>query len=125
MNIETIKILNKLKNNSLIYKKKIIISKNKLITQIIKVLYKEGYILSYKNKGNLNLEINLRAYTRIPIFKYLKICSSSSRTIILSSRQIGSLNTKKSLYIFSTNQGVMAANDCKALNLGGTLLFHC
>lgn len=125
MNIETIKILNKLKNNSLIYKKKIIISRSKLIAQIIKVLYKEGYILSYKNKENLGLEVNLRAYTRIPTFKYLKICSSPSKTIILSSKQIGSLNTKKNLYVFSTNQGVMTGNECKALGLGGTLLFCC
>lgn len=125
MNIETIKTLNKLKNNSLIYKKKIAISKNKLILQIVKVLYKEGYILSYKSKGNLDLEVNLRAYTRIPTFKYLKICSSPSRTIVLSSKQIASLNTKKSLYIFSTNQGVMTGNDCKTLKLGGTLLFCC
>lgn len=125
MNLETIKILNKLKNNDLIHKKRIVISKNKSSIQIIKLLYREGYILSYKNKENSTLEVNLKEYVRIPAFKNLKICSTASKTLYLSYKHIASLNTKKSLYVFSTNKGIITGNECKNYNLGGVLLFYC
>lgn len=125
MNVQTIRVLNKLKNSSLVHQKCISAPINKLTRRIISLLYKEGYILSYKRRDDKDMKIELKRYTRIPIFKNLKLCSSPSKAVFLSFKQIIHLNTKKNLYILSTNKGIMTGNSCKALKLGGVLLFYC
>lgn len=125
MNTETIKVLSHLKNNSLANKKSATINTNKLTNQIISLLYKEGYILSFKRVNSNKISIILKKWTRLPILKNLKICSSPSKTIFVSFKQISHLNTNKNLYLFSTSKGIMTGNECKASKVGGILLFYC
>lgn len=60
MNTETIKVLSNLKNNSLTNKKFTNINTNKLTSQIISLLYKEGYILSFKRINRNKTSITLK-----------------------------------------------------------------
>lgn len=60
MNTETIKVLSHLKNNSLANKKSATINTNKLTNQIISLLYKEGYILSFKRVNSNKISIILK-----------------------------------------------------------------
>lgn len=128
MNIETIKALNKLKNNSLVGKQRVSISANKLTSQIVSLLYKEGYLLSYKKINRIGssfMEVVVKNSSRVSIFRDLKICSSPSNTLFLSFKQVSDLNTKKNLYVLSTNKGLITGTLCKSLKVGGTLLFYC
>lgn len=125
MNIETVKFLNKLKNNSLISKLKVTTRFNKLSCQIAFLLYNEGYILSYRQKDRKKIDITLRNFNENSILKNLKICSSPSKTQFLSWKQISKLKTDKNLYAFSTDEGIISGELCKKKKKGGILLFYC
>ena len=132
MNIETIKSLNHLKNASLANMEFSYLRHNKLVLYIIRFLYNEGFILSFKiiqDKTVLydryQIKICLRYLYNKPMFRSLKILSSSSRVSFLSYKDIVKLDSKKSLYCFSTSQGLLTALECKKKKLGGILLFVC
>jgi small subunit ribosomal protein S8 len=132
MNIETIKFLNQLKNASLVNHESIKVDSNKLIKNLLKLLYKEGYILYYRIKKkesfyNSTTEsiVNLRYFYNKSIFKNLKIISSPSNKRYFSLINISRMISKKNLFVFSTNKGLLTLNECKKLRVGGVLLFVC
>lgn len=132
MNIETIKFLNQLKNASLVHHESIQTNSNRLIQSLMKILYKEGFILSFRTKKkdnyfNLTSEsfVNLRYFYNKPIFRNLKIMSSPTKRRYFGIKSISRISSKKNLLIFSTNKGLLTLNDCKRLNIGGILLFVC
>jgi ribosomal protein S8 len=132
MNVETIKFLNQLKNASLVHHESVQTNSNKLIQNLMKILYKEGFILSFRTKKRENFynltsesHVSLRYFYNKPIFRNLKIVSSPSRRRYFGIKSISRINSKKNLLIFSTNKGLLTLNDCKRLNIGGILLFVC
>ena len=132
MNIQTIKFLNKLKNASLVNQDFFQINSNKLIASVLKILYKEGFVLSYKirpKKNFLNLKkeaiVHLRYVHSKPVFKDLKIISTPSHTIFMAHTTICRIVSKKNILIFSTNKGLLTGNECKKFKIGGILLFKC
>jgi len=130
MNIQTIKNLNKLKNASLIKSEFIILEYSFLILNIIQKLYKEGFIQSFKIKTDLKTNkkvilVNLRYYFNKPIFKRLKIFSSSSQSRALDFQNLSRLNIRKNVLFLSTSQGILTHLECKQRKLGGILFFIC
>jgi ribosomal protein S8 len=130
MNIQTIKNLNKLKNASLIKSESISLEYSFLILNIIKNLYKEGFIQSFKITKNLktnkkDILVNLRYYFNKSIFKKLKILSSSSKIKALDFQNLSRLNIKKDVLFLSTSEGVVTHLECKYRKLGGILFFIC
>jgi ribosomal protein S8 len=130
MNIQTIKNLNKLKNASLIKSEFIILEYSFLILNIIQNLYKEGFIQSFKIKTDLKTNkkvilVNLRYYFNKPIFKRLKIFSSSSQSRALDFQNLSRLNIRKNVLFLSTSQGILTHLECKQRKLGGILFFIC
>ena len=133
MNTQTLKFLNQLKNASLFNKEFINVAHSKNTLRIVKVLYKEGFLQSFKlricpdhlSQKRYVLVIQLRYFYDKPILKNLKIISSPSRTIYLNSSDIIKFAVTKNSLFFSTNMGILTLLECKKQQIGGVLFFIC
>lgn len=132
MNIETIKNLNKLKNASHSNIDFVLLSYNKLTLSILLFLYHEGFVLSFRVVRDDNaryfkqiIKVALRHSENKSILNDLKIFSSPSNSSFFSYNEIVKIDSRKSLYCFSTNEGLLNSFECKAKRLGGILLFIC
>jgi small subunit ribosomal protein S8 len=117
-----------LKNGSLANKESVKIKYHKFNVSILKVLYKEGFVASYKivsNNKNQDILINLRYYFNSSSISNLKIISSPSKTTYLNVQEISKINSKKNIYFFSTSEGILTDLECKLRGIGGTLYFVC
>jgi len=124
MNHTTINFLVALKNSSMTHNEQCILAKNAFCTKILIILYKEGFIQSFKYKSN-NVIIQLRYKFNQSIFKDLTIMSKPSKVVICSSKAIKLLTCKTKFSIVSTSKGLKTGLECKQENLGGQLLFIC
>jgi len=126
MSIRLIKLIIKLKNASILKKKYINIRYSKLYANLLKILYKEGFIQSISyDKTKLNLKIYLKYYHGKPIFKELTFFSIPSKKYYLPFFNLEKLNDLKKLTLLSTNKGILTLSECKKQKVGGTLLFVC
>lgn len=135
MNIQTIKFLNQLKNASRFNKEVLTVNYNKNIFCIVKILYKEGFLQSFKivSDSDLNsitqnkykLLIHLRYFCDKPILNKLKIVSSPSNIKYLKFSEISRLTITKNMLFFSTSKGILTSFECKQQQVGGTLFFIC
>jgi ribosomal protein S8 len=124
MNKITIKFLSQLKNASeqnknLFY----FYNYNKYTINLIKVLYKEGFILSYRIKSNIVIEIGVNFYLNKNLSS-LKIISSKSKMVYINNLQLSRFVSKKNFFI-STSKGILSLFSCKQKKLGGILIFAC
>jgi len=125
MNITLIYLLIKLKNFSLQQKEFVYIPYNKQYLEILKILYQQGFIQSYKLQKDSRLLIVLRYYYSKPIFKDLKLVSKPSNSHYLKLKDLYFLSNKKYIYFISTTKGLLTGLECKQYGLGGKLLFIC
>jgi small subunit ribosomal protein S8 len=130
MNYHTLKALNKIKNASLLNKESVFLTYNSYILDILKSLYKEGFIQSYTILRNAvgtedKILIYLRSFYNKIILNKLIFISVPSNKKYLSAAKINHLPAKKNIYFFSTNFGVLTHLECKRKNTGGILLFLC
>ena len=128
MNIYTIKFLIKLKNATFARKEKIVMPFNKLSLELIKCLYKEGFIQSFNIKTfskQQKITVFLRFFYNKGLLKDLKIISTPAFICYLTLQDIYKLNNKKSVMFFSTNKGILTNFECKKQQCGGSLLFSC
>lgn len=119
----TINTLIHLKNSSLRNKPKIKIPYNSKIMDLLKLLYEEGLVQSFK--ANLFLKTIEISFKVDQALKNIRIVSSPSRSVYLKSKEIALLNENSRVYIFSTTQGLCTSFICKKFFLGGKLLFVC
>jgi small subunit ribosomal protein S8 len=125
MNITLIYLLLKLKNFSVQQKEYVYISYNKQYIEVLKILYQQGLIQSYKLQKNAIILIVLRYYFNKPIFKDLKIVSKPSNSYYLKLIDLHFLSDKKYKLFISTSKGLLTGMECKQYGLGGKLLFIC
>lgn len=76
-----------------------------------------GYCISLKDPKEL--KIFLKYTDNRPVINSIKFISKPSRRIYYSLNQIWKINSNKSLFIFSTNKGLMTITDCKKIKSGG------
>ena len=124
MNVTISYFLSSLKNASLIQKKILILPFNKNFVPILKILYREGFILTY-SKINTNVIIKLRYYYGVSSLKKIKIVSTTSKPVYLNKFEISKLIEKNKLLIFSTSRGFLTSLECKNLRIGGKFIFLC
>lgn len=130
MKVRTINFLTQLKNASL-YRKEIVKSETNYFTTAILVrLYTEGYILSFRiaqKKGFQNETSNaivaVHYVNNKPLFNELKITSSPSFKKIVSYTNLCRVLGKKSLFLFTTDKGLLNLLECQKYHVGGVLLF--
>jgi len=133
MNVYTIKFLIKLKNAALARKEIVFTPYNKLSFELVKCLYKEGFIQSFELKEiftsnfekNYEIKIILRFFYNKCILKNIKILSKPSLTKHFSLKDLSKISTKKLVMFISTDKGILTSLDCKKYNLGGIPLFVC
>ena len=124
MNLTIIKFLSQLKNASNSRKEFIILKYNKSYIPLLKILYKEGFILNY-SKTEENLLIRFRYYFNIKSLQKLQIISTISKPIFLNYLEISKLYKKDKVLIFSTPNGFLTSLECTELKIGGIFLFIC
>ena len=130
MNSQLINILAQLKTASLNRKESIVVDCSRLSLNVIKALYKEGFVQSFKiiyisSTAKPSILVNLRYYFNNPIFKKLKLLSTSSKIKVLDFYNLSRLNIKKDVLFLSTSKGILTLLECKQQKLGGVLFFIC
>ena len=130
MNINLINLLSKLKNASFSKKEQISVVYNSLCLDVVRLLYKEGFIQSFFVKQTqfssgkkLKIFITLRYFNNKSVFKNLKIFSKPSKINFLNTKDLAKVTNKKFILFLSTSQGLLTNTECKKKNIGGKLLF--
>lgn len=133
MNTETVKFLSQLKNASLGNNFRFQTNSNPLILRILKLLYKKGYILSFKkvlkdnfaNNTAFRFFVHIRNLNGKRVFGDLKNISTPRYQKYYSIEAINRLSSRTKLVVFSTDLGLLTLEDCQRHHIGGMLLFVC
>jgi small subunit ribosomal protein S8 len=131
MNTNLIKLLLQLKNASLVKKEVVEFNCNSLCLELLKLLYTEGFIQSFRvlsknrsdNEKQFQTTIMLRYSYNKPALKTLKIISTPSYSKYLTLKDISKIQDRKNILFLSTNKGLLTGLQCKKNKIGGTLLF--
>mgnify|MGYP001427843636 CR=1 FL=1 len=131
MNTNLIKLLLQLKNASLVKKEVVEFNCNSLCLEMLKLLYTEGFIQSFRilsknrsdNEKQFQTTIMLRYSYNKPALKTLKIISTPSYSKYLTLKDISKIQDRKNILFLSTNRGLLTGLQCKKNKIGGTLLF--
>ena len=119
-----IKALNKLKNASLINKEVVYLNFDLKYFEVLRVLYREGFIQGYKiDKKNYQTIVYLRFFQNKSVLDRLRFLSVPSRERFISYKDLCLINNKKTFVLLSTNKGLRTIFECKKQKLGGKLLF--
>lgn len=130
MNTHIIFFLLKLKNAALYKKEVVTITYNKAYIPILKLLYKEGYILTFlitkDTTDKYILTIFLRYLYNFFALSSLKLLSKQSciKTITYKQLTYNLYDIRKTLFVI-TNKGIQTHLSCKINKLGGRLFFMC
>ena len=129
MNNNIIRFLVELKNASLSKKETITVEYSQLSNSLVKILYKEGFIQSFKilkeGEDTKKIVATLRYYFNKSIFNNLKVFSKPSHLRYMKFSDSCNISDKKYVCFFSTNKGILTILECKKKKIGGKLLFMC
>lgn len=129
MNNNIIRFLIELKNASLSRKETITVEYSRLSNNLVKTLYREGFIQSFQILGGKEntrkIIVTLRYYFNKPVFNNLKLFSKPSHLRYMKFSDICNISDKKYVCFFSTNKGILTILECKKNKIGGKLLFVC
>jgi len=110
-----------IKNGQLINKSVVICEKKKSCEMLLNVLWNEGYIFGYKKLAgkSCTVKIFLKYVNNCPVITNFKIISKPGLRIYYTLNQLWKINNTQGLLILSTNQGLLSAEDCKKIGIGG------
>jgi small subunit ribosomal protein S8 len=127
MRVDLVQQLIKIKNACILNKEFIDIKYKSHYLSIIKLLYKEGFVQSFKitslKKKHINVILRLARYNNA--LRRLKIISTPSHKKFINYLDICKVSIKKRVFFITTTGGVLSNVSCKKLKLGGSLLFSC
>lgn len=117
-------LLIRLKNGNQSFYKFIIVPYTKKNNNLLFVLYKEGYILSFKrlNNDKTKIIVYLKYYKDKPLIQKTKQISKPSKRVFCSTKILAKQKKLNNLIILSTTKGFMSSTNALILNLGGELL---
>ena len=121
MNFYVWNMFTTLRNGQLVKKASVFQKKKKLCSQLLNVLWDEGYILGYKtsNLDSNQFEIFLKYNQNIPSIINIQSISKPGKRVYLSAKQLWKIDSNMGLVIVSTSFGVLPIDECKRLNIGG------
>ena len=103
---------------------------SKLKKEITKILYDQGYILSYKfedtenNQGNIKIALKYDTITKEPVIKKIqRISTPGLRKYTSADNHLRILNGL-GISIVSTSKGVMTGKQASLKHIGGELLCY-
>jgi small subunit ribosomal protein S8 len=102
---------------------------SKLKLEITKILFDQGYILSYKHEddavqGNIKIALKYDRITKEPVIKKLKRVSTPGLRKYVSSSEVPRVLNGLGTAIVSTSHGVMTGKQAKKENVGGEVLCY-
>ncbi|KAB7531583.1 30S ribosomal protein S8 [Flagellimonas olearia] len=97
--------------------------------QITKILFDQGYILSYKfeddgAQGNIKIALKYDKFSKEPIIKKLQRVSKPGLRKYSSSDELPRVLNGLGIAIVSTSHGVMTSKQAKQENVGGEVLCY-
>ncbi|MBW8243436.1 30S ribosomal protein S8 [Muricauda oceani] len=105
------------------------IPSSNLKRQITKILFDQGYILSYKFEenevqGNIKIALKYDKFTKEPIIKKLQRVSKPGLRKYSNSSDLPRVLNGLGIAIISTSHGVMTSKQAQQENVGGEVLCY-
>lgn len=97
--------------------------------EITKILFEQGYILSYKfiddnKQGVVKIALKYNKNTKAPVIKKLKRVSTPGLRKYVGAAELPRVLNGLGIAIMSTSQGVMTNKKAQAANIGGEVLCY-
>lgn len=97
--------------------------------EITKILFDQGYILSYKfeddsNQGSIKIALKYDSYTKEPVIKKLERISKPGLRKYSDSESLPRVLNGLGIAIVSTSKGLMTGKKAKQSNVGGEILCY-
>lgn len=103
---------------------------SKIKKEITKILFDQGFILSYKfektqnNQGNIKIALKYDKITKEPVIKKLQRLSSPGLRQYSASDSLPRILNGLGISIVSTSKGVMTGKQAAKENVGGELICY-
>lgn len=103
---------------------------SKIKKEITKILFDQGYILSYKfedtqnNQGNIKIALKYDRITKEPVIKKIQRLSSPGLRQYTASDNLPRILNGLGVSIVSTSKGVMTGKQAAKENVGGELICY-
>ncbi|MBL30804.1 MAG: 30S ribosomal protein S8 [Flavobacteriaceae bacterium] len=98
--------------------------------EITKILFDQGYILSYKfeekinNQGSIKIALKYDLHTKDPVIKKIQRISTPGLRQYNSSQDLPRVLNGLGISIISTSKGVMTGKEAKKQNIGGEVICY-
>lgn len=121
--------LTRLRNASRARHKIVQIPSSNIKKEITKILYDQGYILSYKfensgHQGEIVMALKYDKITKEPLIRDIQRISRPGLRKYSSANEIPRIINGLGVCILSTSQGVMTGKQASSQNIGGELLCY-
>ena len=121
--------LTRLRNAILANHRVVEIPASNLKKEITKILFDQGYILSYKfddssNQGTIKIALKYNKETKVPVIKKLERISKPGLRKYSGSTELPRILNGLGIAIVSTSHGVMTDKQARKENVGGEVLCY-
>ena len=121
--------LTRIRNASAAKHRVVEIPASNLKKEITKILFDQGYILSYKFEdnavqGNIKIALKYDKITKEPVIKEIQRISKPGLRKYASSTELPRILNGLGVAIISTSHGVMTGKQAKKENVGGEVLCY-
>ncbi len=122
--------LTRIRNANIAGHRVVIIPASNIKKEITKILFEQGYILSYKfedtqnQQGNIKIALKYDSFTKEPVIKKLQRISTPGLRQYSGSDNFPRILNGLGISIVSTSKGVMTGKQATKENVGGELICY-
>ena len=122
--------LTRIRNANIAGHRVVIIPASNIKKEITKILFEQGYILSYKfedtqnQQGNIKIALKYDNFTKEPVIKKLQRISTPGLRQYSGSDNFPRILNGLGISIVSTSKGVMTGKQATKENVGGELICY-
>ena len=122
--------LTRIRNANIAGHRVVIIPASNIKKEITKILFEQGYILSYKfedtqnQQGNIKIALKYDSFTKEPVIKKLQRISTPGLRQYSGSNSFPRILNGLGISIVSTSKGVMTSKQATKENVGGELICY-
>ena len=122
--------LTRIRNANMAGHKVVDIPSSNIKKDITKILYDQGYILSYKledtenNQGSIKIALKYDSISKEPVIKEIQRISKPGLRKYSNSKEFPRILNGLGISIVSTSKGVMTGKQAASQNIGGELICY-
>ena len=122
--------LTRIRNASMAGHKVVDIPSSNIKKDITKILYDQGYILSYKfedtenNQGSIKIALKYDSISKEPVIKEIQRISKPGLRKYSNSKEFPRILNGLGISIISTSMGLMTGKEAKKKNIGGEVICY-